>query len=177
MKMLAIDPGPRESAYVLYDPSASVLVREDDGRLSNVRGKVVSHGIVPNDVLLHILRAVRVAGIDGYTTLDLAVIEQVASYGAVVSTSIFQTVRWAARFEEALDERGVRVDYLGRVPIKVHITGRANTKDSHVNAVLKGRYGGDSAKGTKAKPGPLYGVSRDVWAALAVAVAYTEGAR
>lgn len=177
MRLLAIDPGPRESAYVVFDPDRSVLVRYDDGRLGDVRGRLQSFGILPNDVMLSMLRAIRVAGIDGDTTLGLAVIEQVASYGAVVSTSIFETVRWAGRFEEALDSRGVRVDRVGRLPVKVHLTGKANTKDAHVNAVLKGRYGGDSAKGTKAKPGPLYGVSRDVWAALAVAVAYSEGAR
>jgi hypothetical protein len=34
-----------------------------------------------------------------------------------------------------------------------------------------------AAVGLKASPGPLYGVSRDVWQALALGVAYADGAR
>jgi hypothetical protein len=35
------------------------------------------------------------------------------------------------------------------------------------------RFGGSAAVGRKAAPGPLYGISRDVWSALAIAVTYT----
>lgn len=177
MKLLAIDPGPRESAYVVIDRDRWVEATFDDGHRDMVKGRIEDKGIVPNDVLVQMCRGVRVAGIDGFTTLADVVIEQVVSYGQVVNSSIFETVRWAGRFEEALDVHGLDVHRLARKPIKVHLTGKANTKDAHVNAALKGRYGGDAAKGTKAAPGPLYGVSRDIWAALAVAVAYTEGAR
>jgi hypothetical protein len=33
--------------------------------------------------------------------------------------------------------------------------------------------GGSAAVGRKASPGPLYGISRDVWSALAIAVTYS----
>jgi len=44
--------------------------------------------------------------------------------------------------------------------------------------LLIDRYGGVGGKraaiGLKASPGPLHGVSKDVWAALAVAVTYAD---
>ena len=39
---------------------------------------------------------------------------------------------------------------------------------------LLDRFGGSSAIGLKRSPGPLYGVSKDVWSALAVAVTYAD---
>ena len=51
------------------------------------------------------------------------------------------------------------------------VTGKGN-RDSLVRQRLIEMFGGDraSAVGTKAKPGPLYGVASHAWAALAVAV-------
>ncbi len=51
------------------------------------------------------------------------------------------------------------------------VTGKGN-RDSLVRQRLIEIHGGDraSAVGTKAKPGPLYGVASHAWAALAVAV-------
>ena len=51
--------------------------------------------------------------------------------------------------------------------IKVHLCESARAKDGNVRQALIDRIG---AQGTKKKPGPTYGVSKDVWAALAVAV-------
>jgi len=54
--------------------------------------------------------------------------------------------------------------------VKLHLCGSARAKDTNIRQALIDRYGGSAAIGKKAAPGPLYGVSKDVWSALAVAV-------
>jgi len=56
------------------------------------------------------------------------------------------------------------------------VTGKGN-RDAMGRARLIELFGGDkeTAIGRKASPGPLYGVTGDAWAALAVAVAVSEG--
>ena len=89
-----------------------------------------------------------------------------------VGAEVFETVRWSGRFEEALHP--TPVVQLTRKTIVVHLCGSARAKDPNVRRVLMDRFGGDAAKGTKARPGPLYGIHADLWAALAVAVTYAE---
>ena len=46
-------------------------------------------------------------------------------------------------------------------------------KDGNIRQAILDLYGGkDVALGNKKRPGPLYGVSKDIWAALAVAITY-----
>ena len=64
-----------------------------------------------------------------------------------------------------------------RREVKNHICrGHRKKNDSQVRSCLIERYGPDvnDAIGTKKDPGPLYGVTGDVWAALAVGVAYRD---
>lgn len=57
----------------------------------------------------------------------------------------------------------------------MHICGRANASDTNIRAALIDLWGGkEKAIGKKATPGPLHGISKDVWAALAVAITYAE---
>ncbi len=44
-------------------------------------------------------------------------------------------------------------------------------KDANISQALRDRFG---EKGTKAHPGWFYGVSKDVWSAIAVGVAYYD---
>ena len=169
MRLLAIDPGTRESAWVILDTVWSVPVRLADGSAATAP-RLIDFGIIPNDDLLLLLR-----GIAADRSADAAVIERVQPLGMSVSDDVFETVYWSGRFAEALYPRPVT--RLGRKAEKAHFCGTTRAKDPNVNAVVKDRYGGATAKGTKASPGPLYGVSRDVWAALAVGLAWLEGAR
>jgi hypothetical protein len=151
--ILAIDPGTVQSAWV--------VLRD---------GSPTGFGISPNGDLLTDMRAGFVGGL-----CDVAVIEQVASYGMPVGAETFETVRWAGRFEEALHP--TPVVQLTRKTIVVHLCGSARAKDPNVRRVLMDRFGGDASIGLKKTPGPLYGFHADLWAALAVAVAYAEGAK
>jgi hypothetical protein len=156
MTLLAIDPGTTRSAWV------------------NVVGDVVlGFGILPNE---HLLTWLRVIDHPVQGGVDQIVIEKVESYGMAVGADVFETVFWSGRFAEAAEP--LPVHRLGRKAVKLHLCGDTRAKDSNIRQALIDRYGGVEGKraaiGLKASPGPLYGVSKDVWAALAVAVTYAD---
>ena len=146
MSVLAIDPGTTRSAWLRYD---------------GVRPQ--GFGITANDVLV---RALRTGGLP-----EVVVIEQVESYGMAVGAEVFDTVLWAGRFAEAAHR--VPVVMLPRRAVKLALCGDSRAKDANIRAALIDRFGGSAAIGRKAAPGALYGISRDVWSALAIAVTYT----
>jgi hypothetical protein len=144
--VLAIDPGSVQSAWLRFG----------DGRPQGF-------GITANDVLV---RALRTGGLP-----DVVVIEKVESYGMAVGADVFDTVLWAGRFAEAAHR--VLVVMLPRRAVKLALCGDSRAKDANIRQALIDRFGGSAAIGRKAAPGPLYGISRDVWSALAIAVTYT----
>lgn len=147
--LLAIDPGDEQSAWVLWD----------DG----IRG----HGTEANQRVLTLLRA----DDPTFNPVDTLVIEMIASYGMPVGRSVFETCVWVGRFIEAWERTGRIWRYAYRRQIKLDLCGHAGAKDSHVREALIDKFGGKAtAIGKKATPGPLYGIVKDEWAALAVAV-------
>ncbi len=70
-------------------------------------------------------------------------------------------------------------ELIDRGEVKLRLLGVRKGTDADVREALIDRYGGDreTAVGRKANPGPLHGIARDMWAALAVGVAWIEGAR
>jgi hypothetical protein len=61
-------------------------------------------------------------------------------------------------------------------PVKMHLCGNTRAKDGNIRQALLDRFGPGKAIacGTKKQPGPLYGVSKDVWQALALAVTWSD---
>ena len=102
---------------------------------------------------------------------DVVVIEKIESYGMAVGAEVFDTVWWAGRFAEAASR--VPVVMLPRRAVKLALCGDSRAKDANIRQALIDRFGGSAAVGRKAAPGPLYGICRDVWSALAIAVTYT----
>lgn len=151
--LLAIDPGSTESAYVWLN---------DDGALTGF-------GKVPNDELLEICRSLRDMGTLPHP--PIVVIEKIASYGMAVGAETFETVYWSGRFSEAAIRGGFPVHRIPRLEVKLQICRDSKAKDDNIRQALIDRWGGKAA--TK-KGGALYGVSYDVWAALAVGVTYIE---
>jgi hypothetical protein len=149
MKILAIDPGPERSAWLFMH-----------GRL------IVSFGIEDNDTVRQYVR--------GWNGTETVVIEQIASYGMAVGAEVFATVHWSGRFHEAAAAEGRRVVLLPRLAVKQHLCHDSRAKDANIRQALIDRFGGAAAKGTKARPGPLYGIANDVWSALALAVTYAD---
>jgi hypothetical protein len=149
--VLAIDPGFEQSAWLVYN-----------GATAGIR----SFAIMPNAELLERLRA----GVS--SEVGVVVIEQIASYGMAVGREVFETVFWSGRFAEAVHPRPVV--QLPRLRVKQAICHDSRAKDANIRAALLDRFGGAGAQGTKAHPGPLYGISKDLWSALAIAVTYVE---
>jgi hypothetical protein len=157
MRLLAIDPGTRESAWVAFTD-----------------GRPVQFGIEPNEAVLD-----RIAE----AAVDALAIESVASYGMAVGADVFETVVWIGRFIQrwADDPRSYRgldrpVHRVYRRDVKLHLCADSRAKDANVRQALIDRYGPgkDAAIGRKATPGPLYGVTSHVWSALAVAVTVAD---
>jgi hypothetical protein len=84
---------------------------------------------------------------------------------------VFDTVWWRP-VREAASRVGVVM--LPRRAVKLALCGDSRAKDANIRQALIDRFGGSAAIGRKAAPGPLYGISRDVWSALAIAVTYAS---
>jgi hypothetical protein len=148
--LLAIDPGSAESAYVLLDGS-----------------QIIDKGKCPNGDLLTSLHDDL-----AFTEASVCVIEMIASYGMPVGREVFDTCIWIGRFLEAWTvSRGLPCDLLFRRDVKLHLCGQARAKDPNIRRALIDRYGGDAAI---KRDGALYKITKDIWAALALAVTYSD---
>jgi hypothetical protein len=109
---------------------------------------------------------------------DWLAIESIASYGMAVGAEIFETCVWAGRFIQQwyvrtpLPDGQDTVLRVYRRDVKLHLCGSSRATDANIRQALIDLYGPSKATavGLKATPGPLYGISADVWAALGVAV-------
>lgn len=162
MRLLAIDPGPVESALLMYDtdtrrPEWWIKASNAPGDHTSVREWL------------------------DHTAPDWLVIEMVASYGMPVGREVFETCVWIGRFlERWLNTSSMWPRTEGglvyRHEVKTHLCGNQRAKDANIRQALIDRYGPgkETAIGRKATPGPLYGLTGDCWSALAVAVTAAE---
>jgi hypothetical protein len=142
--ILAVDPGTTESGYVV---------------LSTGIQPVLASGVLPNSEMLELVRA-------GWIEADLLAIEMIASYGMPVGREVFETCVWIGRFQQVWT-RPDEVRFVYRKDVKMNLCGTPRAKDGNVRQALIDRLG---APGTKANPGPTYGVRSHAWPALGVAV-------
>lgn len=151
MNILAIDPGPEESAFIVFRNDPDVEIGEF-GKCSNetLLARIEAESEQP---------AWRCAAV---------VIERVASFGMPVGAEVFETVFWSGRFAQAWNKQLYRVK---RHEVKMHLCGNMRAKDANVRQALIDKLG---KQGTKKNPGVTYGISGDAWAALAVAVTFLE---
>ena len=150
-RVMAIDPDPNGGSWVLFDSYQ----------------RLVGHGWrEPIDELCGLIQRDAVQNV---------VVEDIQSYGMPVGRSVFETVKNIGEIRgECRCSSSVEFDCLTRPEIKVALCNSARAKDANVRAALIDLYGGDkrTAVGLKASPGPLYGISKDCWAALAVGVVW-----
>jgi hypothetical protein len=150
MSVIAIDPGNEQSAFLILHPH------------------VGSFGIVHNDNMIDWIRRWSLGGAG-----DHLAIEMIASYGMPVGREVFETCVMIGRFIEAW---GRPYTLVYRRDVKMHLCGNNAAKDGNIRAALIDRFGPGKAKavGTIKAKGPLYGISNDVWSALAVAVTWSD---
>lgn len=150
MVILAIDPGNIESAFVVLNKGL----------------KPIEFGKVDNYRLLEELHMDRFQKIE---YVEHFVIEAVASYGMAVGKEVFDTCIWIGRFWERANFENKQ--YIYRKDEKMNLCHSMKANDSNIRQALIDRFG---VVGTKANKGWFYGVSKDVWAAIAVGVTYSD---
>ena len=158
MRVLGIDPGP------LHKWTGVVLV---DFNKNSIEDK----GLIHNTDMISWIRERR-------QLFDVCGIEVLQAQGCQVQQTTFDTGHWGGRYAQVVYDLGKPVYEIFRRKIKIHLCGKSSTGDTQVSAACRDRFkptggGKDPWKGVKGKPGPLYGISKDMWSALAIAV-YTN---
>lgn len=143
LPILALDPGTTETGFCLFDGKR--VVRSGIASNPQIISTVLVYAPQPDCILA---------------------IEMIASYGMAVGREVFETCVWIGRFQQAWREPGA-VQLVFRNTVKVHLCGSARAKDPNIRQALLDALG---PQGTKARPGPTYGVRSHAWSALAVAV-------
>ncbi len=156
MRIFAVDPGPEQSALVVFDGA-----------------RVERSDTLANQVLLDLISDRR------RSSQDWLVVEAVVSYGMPVGAPVFETVFWSGRFVQSWT--GYRAPLMpwarvGHKEAKVTLCHSMKAKDGNIRQALLDRFGPtrQQAIGTKKSPGPLYGVRGHEWSALAVAVTFWD---
>jgi len=158
MKVLAIDPGSSKSAYVVYDIENKSLV---------------TFGIDENEVLIKRVKKL-------HSFVPFMLVEQVKNYGMLIGDTLLMTVFWSGRFVESWG--GDAFSLIPRKTIVTSLCGNARAKDKNVRRAIldrfstasRGGFGKEPALGNKSHPGPIYGVSKDVFSALALALYWED---
>ena len=144
MKIIVLDPGTTQSAFVVWDGV-----------------EIIDKDIANNETLLKFARDWPVKPIP-------MIIEQIRCYGMPIGETTLDTVFWSGRFWEAW--KGEK-HLMPRLEVKKHLCHNGSAKDSNIRQALIDRFG---PPGTKKYPGLLYGVKKDIWAAMAVAVTWMD---
>ena len=156
--IVGVDPGTTESAWVKY------LIAED---------RVEQFETLDNDLFVDVLAPRRDGGW-GKSNCIL-VVEQMASYGKPVSTSVFDTVFWSGRFVQAWGGRFVMYP---RRRVKKVLLGKDKGGDPQVHTAVLSWFGGKTlAVGSKSDKGELWGMKGHEWQACGLALAYARELR
>ena len=157
MTVFAIDPGNEYSAY---------CVMADDYSL-------VEFAKLPNKEVMQKMTD-WMCPFDN-EAVDAVVIERVASYGLAVGREVFETCEWIGRYSQEAEP--IPVEYIYRKDEKMYICNDMRAKDSNIRQALIDRFAKfdfKNGRGTKKNPDVFYGVSKDVWAAIAVATTFYD---
>ena len=156
MRILAIDPGPEQSAFVFWDTKKHDFLGPGMGIENSFR---LALWLAPKGLVLK------------HWKVDLFAIEMIQNYGKNFSPGrdIFKTCLVVGQLKMSVIlgnlDHAATVKLYGRPTIKGHFQART---DADIRASLRLRYG-EARKGQK-----LEGVKKDIWSALALAVALEE---
>lgn len=169
--VVGIDPGPEFTAYAIFDGQTVIK--------SEIRKNA--------EFMLELSRILE-------QKPTLVGIEKIASYGMAVGEEVFETCVFTGRILEFIDQwnerdydagEAIKYERFKRKEIVQHICRSTRANDANVRAALIDRVGPPTIKkltprfGKKGQelkpvlasvPGPTFGVTKDQWAALAVAV-------
>ena len=153
--IFAIDPGPQNTAYVVFDGI-----------------KPLEGAIVPSDQLIWQLTVCN-------GTYDLSIkavaCEHLQCFGMAVGKETFETAYRIGEYRQFC--RSVHLPFfrIYRSEVKMAICRNMSATDSNIRCAIIDQFGGKAAAiGKKKTPGPLYWVKKDLWSALAVAITHTK---
>lgn len=158
MRILGIDPGPRFTAYVLFDTDKNEILAWNE---TTKIGDKTFYGVDNNIALAMIYQLHETIGVD-----EVA-IEMIESYGMSVGKEVFMTCVWIGRFYESAKADRDRVLLVPRKMVKINLCNSHKAKDPNIRQALIDRFG---LPGTKKNPGLMYPLHGDMYAAFAVAV-------
>ena len=141
MRVLAIDPGNEQSAWVEWDGQT-----------------IRNHGKGPNADVLEVIPA---------CNPDVLAVEEICSFGMPVGREVFHTCIWTGRFLQVAESFNIPYELIPRREVKLYLCNSLRAKDSNVRQALIDKVG---PQGTKKHPGPTYGIKADTWQALGLAV-------
>lgn len=141
MIILAIDPGNGQSGVVRFDGQ-----------------RVLYAGVIENPDVLRIIADDR---------SEILAIELFVATNQRLGNESIETIHWGGRFHQASGDPD-SVVLVPRYQVKKSLGLGHRDGDKEVSSALQRVLG---PKGTKAAPGPCYGVSSHAWAALGVAYA------
>lgn len=150
--ILAIDPGNEKSAWVILNDNL----------------KPVKFGIYENDEMINWINEYL------YNSDGKVCIEMIASYGMAVGKEVFETCVWIGRFIQESENNNETPNLIYRKEEKINLCGTMKANDSNIRQALIDRFG---VVGTKNNKGWFYGVSKDVWSAIAVGITYADKVR
>lgn len=122
--------------------------------------KIGAFGKIPNADLLDLLRD---------QNYEHIACEMICSYGMPAGASLFDTCVFIG---EIIARARQRVTLIPRIQVKSHICHSGKATDSNIRQALIDLFG---PPGKKSAPGPTFGVSTDVWSALAIAETFRSG--
>jgi Holliday junction resolvasome RuvABC endonuclease subunit len=120
MKILAIDPGTFDSAYVVWD---------SENRKIDIREIANNHDV------LHFIK---------FGKYDVMAIEMIASYGMPVGKETFETCVWIGRFRQV---GCCPVQFIYRKEVKMFLCGNMRAKDGNIRQALLDMLGKDTCRG------------------------------
>lgn len=165
--LVGIDPGPRHSAVVVYNPCGEEVLR---------------HVRIFNTMLEPLFVEIMMGDIQAIG------IEPIVSYGQQIGNATLQTQLWVGKilmwFEQKLIPPYLipRKDVLSYFGVVTHGKNRQMTTDAAVRQAIIDRFGGyvkalghkatkqELRRGIEDNLGPLHGIAEDEWSALAVAL-------
>jgi hypothetical protein len=158
MSILAIDPGNIETGWMIWNPDLPKIVRMGKDPNAKVREVIIEFAL-------------------NYKGPEHQVwCEMVACYGMPVGAEVFDTCVWIGEFRALCRQMNLPWNVVTRLTVKTHHCHSAKAGDPHVRQALLDRFAdrrnkkGELCGGSKKDPGRLYDVTKDKWAALAIAV-------
>jgi hypothetical protein len=140
--ILGLDPGSALSSFVVWD--GEVVLQRGEMKNEDLRNLILSHSIIADEC--------------GIETMV---------YGKRFGREIADTMLWAGRFAECWAQTvGTEPAFLPRPKVRKYFCPIGGN-DAMVRKAIIDAYG---KPGSRNKQGPLYGVTRHLWQALAVAI-------